>query len=148
MVDDIRHAGGTAEALAADLADEAAASALVPACVDALGPPTLLVNSASAFENDRLATVTRDSWDDHLDVNLRAPLVLIQRFAETLPHGAEGNVVNMLDQLVWNPGVGFLSYTISKVGLWIRSGPCYVPPRNPRQSGCRNACGTATNRAR
>ena len=118
VVEEIRHAGGTAEALAADLADEAAAGALVSACVEALGPPTLLVNSASAFENDSLATATRGSWDDHLDVNLRAPLVLIQGFAETLPHGAEGNVVNMLDQLVWNPDAGFLSYTISKVGLW------------------------------
>lgn len=118
VVEEIRRADGVAEALAADLADEAATGALVPRCVDTLGPPTLLVNNASVFEKDSLESATRRSWDAHLDVNLRAPLVLTQGFVEALPGGVEGNVVNMLDQQVWNPGAGFLSYTMSKVGLW------------------------------
>lgn len=118
VVEKIRQAGGVAEALAADLADEAATGALVPRCVDTLGPPTLLVNNASVFEKDSLESATRRSWDAHLDVNLRAPLVLTQGFVEALPGGVEGNVVNMLDQQVWNPGASFLSYTMSKVGLW------------------------------
>ena len=111
-------AGGRAETIAADLADEAQVEALVPRCGDALGPLTLLVNSASVFENDRLASLTKASWDAHLEVNLRAPLVLIRSFTERLPEGLRGNVVNLLDQCVWNPGPGFLSYTVSKVGLW------------------------------
>ena len=115
---EITAAGGRAEAIAADLADDAQAEALVPRCAAALGPLTLLVNSASVFENDRLASLTTASWDAHLEVNLRAPLVLIRGFAEQLPEGLPGNVVNLLDQCVWNPGPGFLSYTVSKVGLW------------------------------
>ena len=70
------------------------------------------------FEKDSLESATRRSWDAHLDVNLRAPLVLTQGFVEALPSGVKGNVVNMLDQQVWNPGASFLSYTMSKVGLW------------------------------
>ncbi len=114
----ITGAGGTAVAIDADLADEAAAAELVARAVSALGPLSLLVNNAALFENDRVDSVTRESWDAHIGVNLRAPLVLTQGFARQLPDGADGNVVNLLDQLVWNLGAGFVSYTVSKSGLW------------------------------
>ena len=118
VVDAISAGGGRAEAIAADLSDDRAAEALVPRCAAALGPLTLLVNSASVFENDALATATRESWDAHVDVNLRAPLVLIRAFAEQLADGAEGNVINLLDQRVWSLAPDFVSYTVSKAGLW------------------------------
>ena len=118
VVDAITAGGGRAEAFAADLADEAETEALVPRCAGALGPLTCLVNNASVFENDRLATATRESWDAHLDVNLRAPVVLIRAFVEQLPNDAAGNVINLLDQRVWNLGAEFFSYTVSKAGLW------------------------------
>ena len=63
-------------------------------------------------------TATRDSWDRHLAVNLRAPFVLIQDFSARLPPSAGGIVVNMLDQRVWRLTPYFLSYTLSKAGLW------------------------------
>ncbi len=53
-----------------------------------------------------------------LDVNLRAPVVLIRAFVEQLPKDAAGNVINLLDQQVWNLGAEFFSYTVSKAGLW------------------------------
>jgi dihydroneopterin aldolase len=43
---------------------------------------------------------------------------LIQCFARQLPDGVDGNIVNMLDECVWNLGAGFVSYTVSKSGLW------------------------------
>jgi NAD(P)-dependent dehydrogenase (short-subunit alcohol dehydrogenase family) len=110
--------GGRAVALAADLADEGAVSRLLPQAAAALGPIGVLVNNASVFENDTVATVTRASWDRHLDTNLRAPFVLMQRFAEQLPAGRNGVVVNLLDQRVWSLTPYFVSYTVSKVGLW------------------------------
>ena len=51
-------------------------------------------------------------------VNLRAPFVLMQGFAAALPAGAEGCVVNVIDQRVWNLTPHFVSYTLSKAGLW------------------------------
>ncbi|MFQ5958371.1 MAG: SDR family oxidoreductase [Alphaproteobacteria bacterium] len=118
VVAEIAGGGGRAAAFAADLADEETVETLVPRCADALGPLTCLVNNASLFEDDRLETATRASWDAHLAVNLRAPLVLTRAFASQLPPEAQGNVINMLDQRVWNLGPGFLSYTVSKAGLW------------------------------
>jgi NAD(P)-dependent dehydrogenase (short-subunit alcohol dehydrogenase family) len=118
VVREIEVAGGRAVALHADLAREADAHALVPLAAEALGPLTCLVNNASLFEMDKIETVTRSSWDAHIDTNLRAPLVLSQAFAGQLPADAHGVIVNMLDQRVWNLTPYFLSYTVAKAGLW------------------------------
>ncbi|WP_337996873.1 SDR family oxidoreductase [Oleispirillum naphthae] len=111
-------AGGRAAVLPCDLADEAAVAGLVPRAVAALGPLGCLVNNASVFEMDTVGSATRRSWDAHIEPNLRTPLVLAQAFARQLPEEAEGVVVNMLDQRVWNLTPYFLSYTVSKSALW------------------------------
>jgi NAD(P)-dependent dehydrogenase (short-subunit alcohol dehydrogenase family) len=118
LVAEIAGSGGRAVALDADLADEAAVARLVPRAAAALGPLGCLVNNASSFENDTAATATRASWDAHLEVNLRAPFVLMQGFAALLPAAASGAVINLLDQRVWNLTPYFVSYTVSKAGLW------------------------------
>ena len=110
--------GGRAMAFAADLADEAAVSRLLPEATAALGPIGVLVNNASVFENDTVDTATREGWDAHLSVNLRAPFVLIQEFARLLPAQSGGCIVNLLDERVWNLTPYFVSYTLSKAGLW------------------------------
>ncbi len=114
----IRARGGRAAVLSADLADEDAVEALAARAAEAVGPLGCLVNNASIFEMDTAATATRASWDRHIEPNLRAPFVLTQRFARALPEGAHGLVVNLLDQRVWNLTPYFMSYTLSKSGLW------------------------------
>jgi NAD(P)-dependent dehydrogenase (short-subunit alcohol dehydrogenase family) len=118
VVREINQAGGRAVALHADLARETDAQALIPAAAAALGPLTCLVNNASLFVMDKIETMTRTSWDGHLETNLRAPVVLAQAFAGQLPTSAQGNIINMLDERVWKPTPYFLSYTVSKMGLW------------------------------
>jgi len=115
---EIARAGGRAVALHADLAREADVAALLPCAAEALGPLGILVNSAARFERDEALNATRQTWDLHMEANLRAPFVLTQAFARQLPPEAEGVVVNMLDQRVWRPGPHFVSYTLSKAGLW------------------------------
>ena len=127
-VAEIRALGREAVALQADLLDESQTETLVPRASTALGGPiTLLVNNASIFERDCLISATRDSWDRHMESNLRAPFVLIQHFAAALPAAlpdandeprAQGLVVNMVDQRVRNLTPDFASYTIAKMGLW------------------------------
>ena len=116
-VEEIERAGGRAMAIRADLTREEDVAGLVPQAA-ALGPLTCLVNNAALFEADSIATTTRASWDAHMETNLRAPLVLTQALAAGLPEGAEGNVINLIDQRVWNLTPHFLSYTVAKSGLW------------------------------
>lgn len=117
-VRDIERLGGRATSVPADLTDEVQVESLVMRAAMALGPVTCLVNNASVFERDDAMTATRESWDLHLDVNLRAPLVLTQQFAAQLPQSETGNVVNLIDQRVWRLTPAFTSYTVSKAGLW------------------------------
>ena len=85
---------------------------------DVFGSVNALINNASTFEKDDLETATRDTWDLHMQVNLRAPFILTQAFANALPAGWEGAVVNIVDQRVWNLPPDFTTYTLSKAGLW------------------------------
>ena len=118
VVGRIRKAGGSAASVGADLADEDAVATLIPRAADAVGPITTLINNASLFEQDDVWTATRDSWDAHMSVNLRAPFVLTQALAKALPEGASGNVVNIIDHRVWKLNPLFATYTLSKAGLW------------------------------
>ena len=90
----------------------------MPRAVAALGPLGCLVNNASVFERDEALTVTRASWDRHIGTNLRAPFMLMQHFARQLPPECGGAIVNLLDERVLNLTPHFISYTLSKAGLW------------------------------
>ena len=125
---DIRALGRRAVCLQADLLVEGAIAPLIPAAAAALGGPvTVLVNNASVFEMDSIATATRDSWDRHIMSNLRAPFVLTQAFAAQCPPAltdaqgepmASGLVVNMIDQKVRKLTPLHMTYSIAKTGLW------------------------------
>jgi len=109
---------GDAAILQCDLSKEAETVTLVDRAVKELGPLTALINSASLFENDDWQSATRKTWDEHIEINLRAPLVLSQLFAKQLPENAKGNIINIIDQRVLKPTPQFLSYSISKAGLY------------------------------
>jgi len=118
VVDEISGNGGKAAAVRADLADEDETQGLIAQAVDKAGPLECLVNNASVFMEDSPKTATKESWDAHMQVNLRAPFQLTQAFAEQIPEDGHGNVINLIDQRVWNVTPFFTSYTVSKVALW------------------------------
>lgn len=125
VVAEIRAMGRKAEALQANLLDEDATQGLVDRAVDAVGQLAVLVNNASIFDYDTLSTATRAGWDRHMGSNLRAPFVLIQNFAAQAPEvGSDGEpmatglVLNMIDQRVRKLTPEFMTYTLSKLGLW------------------------------
>jgi NAD(P)-dependent dehydrogenase (short-subunit alcohol dehydrogenase family) len=118
VVAEIERKGGRAAPFAADLARLEAPEPLIESCAAALGPITCLVNSAACFEWDDIHTLNRESWQAHLDVNLRAPIFLAQAVARALPDGAKGNIINIIDQKVLRPDPEFFSYTIAKAALW------------------------------
>jgi NAD(P)-dependent dehydrogenase (short-subunit alcohol dehydrogenase family) len=115
---DICAAGGRACVLSADLADLVAVAGLMARAREALGPVTLLVNNASLFEADSAGAFDPALFDQHMAVNLRAPLQLASDFAAGLPEGRDGLIVNLLDQRVWRLNPHFFSYTLSKSALW------------------------------
>lgn len=105
----------------ADLADEAAARALLPRVVAELGRVDAVVNNAALFEHDDAASFGCAAMERHWRVNTGAPILLAQALAAHLRQrgaaAASGCVVNLLDQKLLNPNPDFLSYTLSKAAL-------------------------------
>lgn len=128
VVAKIQSIGQKAVAIKADLLDEPQVLELVPAAAKQLGGPlSLLINNASIFEYDTVPSATRESWDRHIESNLRAPFVLIQHFADQAPETqndendeprASASIVNIIDQRVRKLTPEFSSYSIAKMGLW------------------------------
>jgi NAD(P)-dependent dehydrogenase (short-subunit alcohol dehydrogenase family) len=116
--DQITALGRRCVILQADLAAEDQVHRLIPGASAQLGPIGVLVNNASRFDRDEWHDVTRQSWDAHIEPNVRAPFVLMQALAQALPPQAEGVIINMIDQRVWSLTQHFVSYTVSKAALW------------------------------
>ena len=128
VVQEITGMGQRAVTVQADLLIGAEVEALLPKVTEALGGPvTCLVNNASIFEYDNIQSATRESWDRHMESNLRAPFVLTQALAAQIPEPetcemdepvARGLVINMIDQRVRKLTPEFMTYTLAKMGLW------------------------------
>ncbi|OSZ74113.1 SDR family oxidoreductase [Hydrogenophaga sp. IBVHS1] len=109
---------GSAQAFFADLGDEASVRALLPAVAAHFGQVDAVVNSASTFEHDNAGSFGFAAMEQHLRANTGAAVLLAQALhAHLEARGAEGAVVNLLDQKLWNMNPDFFSYTLSKAAL-------------------------------
>ena len=115
---EIAAGGGRAVVLGCDLADAGDVSRLVRDTGAALGTLQVLVNNASVFEPDAAAPFDLALFERHMAVNLRAPLQLAADFAAQVADGAEGVIINIIDQRVLRPNPQFFTYTLSKSALW------------------------------
>ena len=118
LVDAIREAGGEAACIAADLASREDRKRLIADAGKFFGPLQVLVNNASTFEPDSPQSIDEDLWDRHFAVHVEAPAFLSRDFAAQLPADTTGNIVNIIDELVWKLTPSYFSYTLSKSALW------------------------------
>ena len=118
LADNIAENGGKAAVLVGDLADPMQSAELIDEAKAALGPVTLLVNSASMFEPDMIGDLDQDLWRRQIDINLSSPVFLADAFARQMPDGRDGNIINLLDQRVWKLTPAYFSYMLSKSALW------------------------------
>ena len=115
---DLRALGARAVVLPADLAHEPACEALVPQAVATLGRLDAVVNNASLFEYDTIDTFSHASLERHWRANTAPALILSRALHRHLrARAAQGCVVNLLDQKLWNPNPDYLAYTLSKAAL-------------------------------
>lgn len=76
-----------------------------------------LVNNAAVFEKLDWKSSSLEAWNRHLMINLTAPFLLSQAFAQALQPGEEGRIINLVDWRALRPGPDHLPYTISKSAL-------------------------------
>lgn len=95
----------------ADLADSGALKGFWKG----LPPCHAIIHNAAMFERDTVDSFTADGLQQHLAVNLQAPLLLTQGFLAQLPKGITGSVVVLGDgSLGASLGPQFFSYAVSK----------------------------------
>ena len=115
-VREVRAAGRRAELIAADLYDATAARGLADRAAKALGRLDIVVNSAAIMVKQPVETVTPESWDDTLDLNLRAVFFVAQG---AIPHlrRAKGKIVNLADVAGFEPWPTYVPHCVSKAGV-------------------------------
>lgn len=116
---------------AANLSDPTVAEDLIAEATAALGPISILVNSASGFPKDTLADVTLDGFHAALSLTLASPIFLTQAFAAALDDGSDGAVVNVTDVKTHRPYKDHFSYVIAKGGIdtFTRAAARFLAPR-------------------
>jgi NAD(P)-dependent dehydrogenase (short-subunit alcohol dehydrogenase family) len=114
-----RALGAAAEAFAADLADEPACRALVPAVLARCGGRlAAIVNNASSFDDDSVMSFSYAAMEHHARANTGPAVLLAQALhAHAVEVDSQGCVVNLLDQKLWNLNPDHFSYTLSKAAL-------------------------------
>ena len=124
-VADCARLAGVSAAFDCDLADEDAVRRLLPRVIDHFGCVDAVVNSASTFEHDTPASFGFAALDKHMHSNTGAAIVLAQALhAHVAARDANGAVINLLDQKLWNQNPDFFSYTLSKAALKLPA-PCW-----------------------
>ena len=109
----IRKCNGKANLIKADLSKFSQVNKIIPQINKKFGNISLLINNASIFNKDTIKTVTSQIWDNHLEINLKAPFFLSKAFSEQLPKGENGVIINFLDQSVLSSRPDFISYCTS-----------------------------------
>ena len=101
----------------ADLKNVKQTEKIIPLAKKKLGAIDCLINNAALFEKDDISNFTTKSWNDHLNINLLAPTILTKQFAKQASKKTVSNIINIIDQRIFNLTPFFMSYTISKSTL-------------------------------
>ncbi|MEJ2125432.1 MAG: SDR family oxidoreductase [Alphaproteobacteria bacterium] len=119
LAGDIDPTGKRATAVPANLSDIDSVRQLVPRVTEHFDEaPHCLINNASLYMPDSIGKLDPAQWQAHLDVNLRAPVLLGESLAGHLPASENGNIINIIDHRVMRPTPDYFSYSLSKAGIW------------------------------
>jgi 3-oxoacyl-[acyl-carrier protein] reductase len=113
----VREAGGTAVAIAADLADPDAPAKLLEDAVAALGPVRVLVNNAGITKDNLAMQLTDEDWQSVIDVDLSAAFRLIRPALKTMIRARWGRIVNVSSVIALKTNPGQANYAAAKAGL-------------------------------
>ena len=102
----------------ADLRDRKQVEKIIPLAKKKIGSIDCLINNAALFERDDIFNFTKKSWEEHLNINLLAPIILTKSFAKQASKKKISNIINIIDQRVFNLTPIFMSYTLSKSALY------------------------------
>jgi len=101
----------------ADLNKTEQTQKLVSEVEEKLGSIDVLINNAALFKKSPLLEVSEADWDNHLNINLKAPFFLSQAVSKKMLGKKEGKIINIADLSFRRPYLKYIPYSISKAGL-------------------------------
>lgn len=114
----LRTDGNRAEAFRANLTNDAELDGLVTSVEQALGPVSILVNSAALYVRAGFLETATETLDSQWALNARAPYLLTQRVAKGMVARGQGDVLNVLDiGGVLNSWRHYSAYAMTKAAL-------------------------------
>jgi 3-oxoacyl-[acyl-carrier protein] reductase len=120
LVGEIKSEGGSAEALACDIANAAALTAAIEKVTDAHGRLDVLVNNAGITRDGLILRMEDADFDDVIATNLRSAFVAIRAAARPmmrLKGGIGGRIINISSVSGVAGNAGQSNYAASKAGL-------------------------------
>ena len=114
---EIRREGGSATVVGADLTDDDAIAYLVDESRRACGAVDILVNNAGWGKRATVVKARIEDWDQTFRLNLRAPMILAQRFLPAMIEKGEGAVINVGSVSGKSGEANGAAYSASKFGL-------------------------------
>jgi 3-oxoacyl-[acyl-carrier protein] reductase len=116
-VDEIRSAGGRAEAIALDVTERATIDAAVAGVVERHARLDILVNNAGIARDQLLLRMKREDWDAVLETNLTAAFALTQAALKPMIRQRGGRIICMSSVVGQSGNAGQANYAASKAGL-------------------------------
>ncbi|MBO0866481.1 MAG: SDR family oxidoreductase [Mycobacterium sp.] len=113
VVQDIQNAGGMARFVSADLSDADDVRRLAAEA----GPVDILINNAGVYQFGATADTDDAFFDEHVNLNLRAPYILVQQLAPAMAERGRGVVVNLSTVAAAIPARTAGVYGATKAGI-------------------------------
>ena len=109
--------GVEAVAVAANVADEAEANALIAAATDAFGRVDVLVNNAGITRDGLAARMGDEDFDAVIDINLKGTFHCCRAAAKVMMKQRWGRIINMSSVVGVYGNAGQVNYAASKAGV-------------------------------
>ena len=109
--------GIEAISIAADFTDLNAIECLFPQAINRFGCVDILINNAAIYLKRTGLETDLDTWEKQFRINLQTPFMLIQAFANQLPKGKPGRILNIADAQIRNLKPSHFAYGLTKVAL-------------------------------
>ncbi len=114
----IKKNGGHVTTIQADFSRPiSAAKVVMEHAINQFESVEILINNAAIFEKGNLVTTTEEAWDDHFNINLKAPCFLSQAFVSALKKDQPAQILNIADWRATSPDANYLAYSLTKCGL-------------------------------
>jgi 3-oxoacyl-[acyl-carrier protein] reductase len=117
IVREVDAEGGSAEALACDIADSKALAAAVEGVAERLGRLDVLVNNAGITKDGLILRMDDSDFDSVVETNLKSAFVSIRSAARPMMRAKGGKIINISSVSGVAGNAGQANYAASKAGL-------------------------------